>query len=153
MSNHISIDKNDDMDFELINFVEDPNCVVCTRSVDRLNAIRGDSSRKYSIEEICGKDDPECSEFMLNFQDFFLTDEHNRDSILACTELNICLIPGKVQLLGGDKCRYGPAYSCLTSAHAEACKTVSDPLCSRTTVPQNPVDPFLCELHPTLNGS
>lgn len=113
------------MDFDLINFVEDPNCVVCTRSVDRLNLLRGDSSRRYSIEEICGKDDPECSEFMLNFGEYFQNDEHNRDSILACTELNICLIPGKVQLLGGDKCRFGPAYSCLSSAHAEACKTVS----------------------------
>ena len=92
--NRISIDKPDDMDFELINFVEDPNCIVCTRSVDRLNVVRGESSKKHSVEEICGKNDPECSEFMLNFQDFFLENDYNRDSILACTELNVCLIPG-----------------------------------------------------------
>lgn len=110
------------MDFDFVNFVEEPNCVICQRSVDKLNEKRGDSSRKLSVEEICG-DDSECSDFMFNFQDFFQKDNVNRDSMLACTELDVCLFPGKVQLLGGDnKCLYGPSYWCLSSAHADACK-------------------------------
>ena len=117
-NNHVA---SDQMDFELINFVEDPNCITCQRSVDKLNAIRGKSSKQFTVEEICGKDDAECSQFMLDFKDFFLQD-HNRDSILACTELDVCLIPGRVQLLGGEKCKFGTAYSCLSSAHASACK-------------------------------
>lgn len=125
--NFISLDKtNSDIDFDLINFVEDPNCIVCTRSVNKLNALRGESSKLYSIEEICGDDDSECKQFMLDFKDFFLKNDYNRDSILACSELDVCLIPGKVQLLGGSKCNFGPAYSCLSIAHSEACKNVSN---------------------------
>lgn len=120
---------DDGIDFDLLNFVEDPKCKICQRSVSKLNELRGESSLKPSVEEICG-DDAECSEFMFNFADFFHQDDTNTDALIACSELDVCMIPGRVQLLGATKCTYGPSYWCLSKAHADACKTTS--FCEQT---------------------
>lgn len=111
------------IDFEMVNFSEDPNCLLCTRSVDRLNDLTdGDNKKNVTIEKICGED-TECKSFLVDFKDFFLNNDYNTDSLIACAELDFCLVPGRVQLLGGKKCNFGPAYSCLSSAHAKACKS------------------------------
>lgn len=115
-------DAFDNFEYELIDFIEDKNCLLCTQTINKLNDIRGDSQRQVSIDEICSEEDFDCRKFMVDFQDFFVKGDHNVDSLVACSELDICLAPGRVQLLGGkEKCAYGPSYWCLSASHAEAC--------------------------------
>ena len=46
----------------------------------------------------------------------------------VCKSIDICMIPGQVQVLGGRKCSFGPKYWCLTEAHAAACDVSLDHL-------------------------
>lgn len=118
---------DDQINFDLINFVDDPNCVICQRSVNKLNKKRGETSRRFSVEQICGKDDPECSDFMFNFMDFFYRPNSNQDALITCSELDVCLMPGRVQILGtNNKCNFGSAYWCLSAGHANACNVSID---------------------------
>jgi len=109
--------------FDFVPLFGDAKCLTCQNAVAKLNDLRGESSRRFSVEEICG-DDSECSDFMFNFLDFFSDENVNSDPYIACSELDICQLPSRVQLLGGlEKCRFGPQYWCLSAAHAEACNT------------------------------
>lgn len=114
-------DAFDNFEIDLINFIEDENCVLCTKTVNKINKVRGNSQRQVSVDEVCEEDDADCRRFMVDFQDFFVKGDHNVDGLVACSELDVCFAPGRIQLLGGPKCTFGPSYWCLSSTHAESC--------------------------------
>jgi len=115
---------------DFVSIVEDSKCQVCQRSVARLNELRGESANRFSVEEICGEDS-ECSDFMFAFQEFLQADNTNSDPLIACSDLDVCLIPGRVQLLGSEtKCNLGPSYWCMSAAHADACRATK--FCKQT---------------------
>lgn len=107
-------------------------CEVCEVTVEMLAKLlkNPDVSKDivHAIEKVCtfvpGNIRPKCESFIEVYGPYVVQMIGElADAKQVCQAIDLCQpSPGQVQLLGGNKCTYGPDYWCKSKIHARACK-------------------------------
>lgn len=106
---------------------EEEKCDICQKVIQNFSNITySDLEINTLVQKGCQHVSPnlqsKCTEMVKSFASYFLDSlDRYENPRKICESVDICLTPGKVHLLGGHKCTYGPTYWCHSISHANAC--------------------------------
>lgn len=107
---------------------QETNCQMCKRLVKNMAALPNNEivSIENITKSVC-KYMPqaakvECALMLKAFGPYFAESVDRLETAQEiCRSIDLCMTPGRVHLLGGHKCTYGPSYWCHSEQHASAC--------------------------------
>lgn len=110
-------------------------CDTCKVVVEYLDKLLEDDTIEESIDKILEKaclivpkkSRDQCKTIVDTYGPYLLSEMGEMmDKTKVCQTVHLCKPPpGHVQLLGGQKCTWGPTYWCASQQHADACNALS----------------------------
>jgi len=110
-------------------------CETCKAVVEYLDKLLEDDTIEESLDQIIEKacvivptnSQEECRTIVDTYGPYLMNEMAEvMDKTKVCQTIHLCkATPGHVQLLGGERCLWGPSYWCASQQHADACNAVA----------------------------
>jgi len=110
-------------------------CETCQAVVEYLDKLLEDDTIEESLDKIIEKacvivpsnSRDQCKTIVDTYGPYLMNEMAEvMDKKKVCQTIHLCKPPhGHVQLLGGEKCSWGPSYWCASQQHADACNAIS----------------------------